>query len=250
VDVYATTRGFSWKEKEEVVRVDAQWCEKSVAAYLSKYVSKATANNKCMGRKAFYPSRWYGVSRPLLQLTRELTFKVSLDSLRDTDGWETYENCLSLLQSYSVKCYEYSHKVGDGRTIVSYVNDNEQDSIWTSIMELILTNPDSSSNTEKNLRRLARNGSILIKKHKVWLETYMHFCGNSRCYTLLSLPSCKDISRNDLIFLVDALAFSFRYTQRTRYELPGACQLWYSQTRDCLKGASSEDKEWIGALYV
>ena len=250
VDVYRKNQGFSWVKDKSVVRVDAQWCEKSVAAYLSKYVSKATESNKRMPRNAFYPSRWYGVSRPLLQLTRELTFKVSLDSLRDRDGWDSYEDCLSLLQSYSLKCYEYSHKVGDGKTIVSYVNNNEQDSIWMSIMDLILTNPDSLSNTEKNLRRLARNGSILIRKHKVWLETFMHFYGNSRCCTLLNSPSCKDISRNDLIFLVDALGYSFRYTQRTRYELPGACQLWYSQMRDCLKAASSEDKEWIGALEL
>ena len=250
VDVYRKNRGFSWVTDKSVVRVDAQWCEKSVAAYLSKYVSKATDANKRMPRNAFYPSRWYGVSRPLLQLTRELTFKVSLDSLRDRDGWETYEDCLSILQSYSIKCYEYSHKVGDGRTIVSYVNDNEQDSIWTSIMDSTIMNPDSSSNTEKTMRRLVRNGSILIKKHKVWLETYMHFYGNSRCSKLLNLPSYRDISRNDLIFLVDALAFSFRYTQKTRFELPGACQLWYSQMKDCLKDASSEDRVWIGAIFM
>ena len=250
VNVWAKNKGFSWSSNKQIVRVDAQWCEKDVAGYLSKYVSKATAANKRLTRRNFCPSRWYGVSRPLLQLTREMTFAVSLDSLRDSEGWEGYEDSLSVLQQWALKCYEYSHRVGDGRTIVSYVNENEQDSIWTSIMDNLINPPDSLSNTEKDLRRLLRNGCILLRKHKVWFATFMHFYGNSRCSTLLNLPSFKDISRGDLIFLTDALAYSFRYTQRTRYELPGACQLWYSQTANCLKHAPSEDLEWIGALQL
>jgi hypothetical protein len=250
VDVWAKNKGFSWSTDKQIVRVDAQWCEKDVAGYLSKYVSKATAANKKLNKRHFCPSRWYGVSRPLLQLTREMTFKVSLDSLRDCEGWEGYEDCLSVLQQWSNKCYEYSHKVGDGKTVVAYVNETEQESIWESIMTQIINPPDSLSNTEQTLRRLARNGSILIKKHKTWFDTFMQFYGKSRCFKLVNLPSYKDISRADLIFLLDALAYSFRYTQRTRYELPGACQLWYSQMANCLKDATSDDLEWIGAFKV
>ena len=250
VDVYAKSKGFSWNRDKSVVRVDAQWCEKDVAGYLSKYVSKATKNNKLLTDCHFCPSRWYGVSRPLLQRLREMSFKVSLDSLRESEGFEAYENCLSVLQQWATKCYQYKHEVGDGKSIVSYVNANEQDSIWETIMTQIVNAPDSLSNTEMNLRRLARNGSILIRKHKTWFDSYMQFYGNSRCNMLLNLPSYKDISRADLIFLVDALAYSFRYTQKTRYELPGVCQLWYSQTADCLKNASSDDRKWIGALVL
>lgn len=250
VDVYAKNMGFSWVNNKQIVRVDAQWCEKDVAAYLSKYVSKATANNKILTDRHFCPSRWYGVSRPLLQALREMTFSISLDSMRERDAWEGYEDCLSVLQQWSNKCYEYSHKVGDGKTIVAYVNDNERESIWETMMTQLITAPDSASNTEMTLRRLARNGSILIKKHKTWFDTYTQFYGTSRCNMLLNLPSYRDISRNDLIFLLDALTYTFRYTQRTRYELPGACQLWYSQIANCLRDAPSDDLNWIGAFVV
>ena len=86
IDVYAKHKGFSWSSDKSVVRVDAQWCEKDVAGYLSKYVSKAHKANKLMNGRSFYPSRWYGVSRPLLQALREMTFSVSLDSLREKEA--------------------------------------------------------------------------------------------------------------------------------------------------------------------
>jgi hypothetical protein len=250
VDVYATTRGFSWKEKKEVVRVDAQWCEKSVAAYLSKYVSKAAKTNRNLARYSYYPSRWYGVSRPLLALLRSMTATVSIDSITSSKAWAMYEDCLSSLQSWAVRCYEYMHTVGGGKTIVSYSDENEQESIWNLIMTQTIPNPDSLSNTELNLRRLTRNGCILIKKHSIWLTSFMQFNGRSRPGNLLNSPSFKDLSRSDMLFLLDALAYSFRFTQRTRFELPGECKLWYSQVKATLDSAPSEDKEWIGALKL
>jgi len=250
VDLYATTKGFSWQEQKGVVRVDAQWCEKSVAAYLSKYVSKASKTNRTLTNNSYYPSRWYGVSRPLLALLRAMTQTVSIDSITSSKAWAMYEDCLSSLQSWSIRCYEYMHTVGGGKTIVSYSNENEQESIWNFIMTQTVTNPNSFSNTEQNLRRLARNGSIIIKKHSIWLTSFMQFNGQSRPGNLLNSPSFKDISRADLIFLLDALAYSFRYVQRTRFELPGECKLWYSQVKATLDSAPSEDKEWIGALEL
>lgn len=250
VDIYRKSSGFSWASNKEVVKVDCQRCEKSVAAYLSKYISKATDNVKRMPKNAFCPSRWYGVSRPLLALLRELSAKVTLYSLREREAWEIYQDCLSLLQSVSLKCYEYGHTVGDGKTAVSYSHTNEQQSIWTSLMNMTSQSPSSSMNTEQNLRRLARNGTILIKKHSTWLKEFNSYYGRSRPGNLLNLPSFRDISRCDLIFILDALAYSFRSHQRTRFELPGECKLWYSTTRSCLENATFEEKGWIGGLKL
>lgn len=250
VDLYRKHKGFTHAVDKSKVRVDAQWCEKDISAYLSKYVSKAAEADKVMTSKAFCPSRWYGVSRPLLQLTREHSFKVSLDSLRDAEAYASYEDYLSVLQSWGIKCYEYKHKVGDGKTIVSYVHEHEQDSIWTTIMTQTNINPDSLSSTEQNMRRLARNGCILIKRHSTWLKEFNSYYARSRPANLLNLPSFKDISRSDLVFLLDALAYSLRSHQRTRFELPGECKLWYATTKRCLENAPSEDAEWIGALKL
>lgn len=250
VDMYRKHAGFSWVNDKDSIRVDAQWCEKSVAAYLSKYVSKPKGEGEF--RKTFFycPSRWYGVSRPLLQLLREMTFKCTFDNLNSSEAWGRYEDCLSLLQAWALKCYDYKHKVGDGRTTVAYCNTNEQDSIWNDVMNLNRPNPDSSMNTELKLKRLARNGTSLMMKHPTWLASFTQFCASTHIYKVMKLPSYKDITRNDLLFLVDMLAYSFRYTQRTRFELPGACKLWYSQTSEVITSAPENDKEWIGALKL
>lgn len=250
VDMYRKHSGFSWVTDKDSIRVDAQWCEKSVAAYLSKYVSKPKGEGGF--RKTFFycPSRWYGVSRPLLQLLREMTFKFSVDSLRDSEGWSMYEDCLSLLKAWTLKCYDYKHKVGAGSTVVGYCNTNEQDSIWNDIMTQVRLNPDSSTNTELQLRRLARNGTSLMMKSQIWLNSFSQFCQNTHIYKVMLLPSYKDISRNDLLFLLDMLAYSFRFTQRTRFELPGSCKLWYAQTREVIDTAPLCDREWIGALKL
>lgn len=250
VDLYAKNKGFSWKCDKSVVRVDAQWCEKSVAAYLSKYVSKASDNNLRMPPNAFCPSRWYGVSRPLLALVREKSHQVVLSCMRDRDGLAQYENYLSLLMSTSIKCYEYRHKVGDGKTLVSYVISSEQDSIWTAIMEQTNHTQDSSSSVEQSIRRQARNGCILMRKHTTWLREFMAYYAGSRPASLLNLPSYKDISRNDLVFLVDALAYAYRSHHRTRFELSGECKLWYSKMKETLEVAPQSDREWIGALKL
>lgn len=250
VDLYRKHEGFSWASNKEVIRVDAQWCEQSIAAYLSKYVSKAGKDNKMMPQNAFCPSRWYGVSRPLLQLLREMTFSVTLDWMRSKDAWSTYEDCLSILQSWSIKCYDYRHKVGDGRTAVAYCNTNEQESIWTTMLESMNINQDSLSNTEQTLRRLAKNGVLIMRKHKTWHDSFCQFCKNTHIYKISQLPSYKDISRFDLTFLLDMLAYSFRYTQKTRFDLPGECKLWYAQTKQALDSAPPEDAEWIGALRM
>jgi hypothetical protein len=250
IDIYRKNSGFSWASNKEVVRVDCQVCEKSVAAYLSKYISKATDNVKRMPKNAFCPSRWYGVSRPLLALLRERSFKITLTSMRNIDGWQTYDDCLSILQSFAIKCYEYRHVVGDGKTAVGYVEKTEQDSIWTSIMNNVNHAPNCASSTELRLRSLCRNGVILLRKHKNWFSTFARFCNRSRPMNLMSSPSFKDISRSDLIFLLDMLLYSFRYEQRTRLELPGECQLWYSQVKEAVMTAPSDDLLWMGNLDV
>lgn len=248
-DVYARHRGFSWKTNKEVVRTDGQWCRKSVAAYLSKYVSKEIGKQD--GRhRAFCPSRWHGISRPLLQLLREMSYAVRLDYLRSHQALSLYEDCLSLLKSFSIKCYEYKHKVGTGKTLVSYATSEDTNALWEEIVNTLVPEHNSCSNTEQNMRRIIRNGCILIRKHRIWLDTFMQFNGQFYGAKLLNAHYFKDISRLDLIYLADALAYAFRHVQRTRCSLPGECKLWYSQLRTCVDEASQEDKEWIGHLKL
>lgn len=229
VDMYQKHSGFSWASNKEIVRVDAQWCKKSVAAYLSKYVSKPNKFLGCGKEIAFCPSRWYGVSRPLLAKLREVSFRVSLDSLRDSDAWSIYTDCLSVLQQWGLKCYEYRHEVGDGKTIVGYVEKHEQDSIWKTIMTQISTTPDSSESTDRQLLRLIQNGVFLMRKHRSWHSTWNQFCQNSRPSHLISSPLSPSTTRADLAYLVDMLIYTYRHTERVQSELPGECNLWFTR---------------------
>jgi hypothetical protein len=248
IDLYRKHNGFSWASNKEMVRTDAQWCEKSVAAYLSKYVSKAAKNNHSMAEGCLCPARWYGVSRPLLALLRSMTTVISLDSLRDWEGWGIYEDCLSVLQSWAIKCYEYIHKVGDGKTVVSYVDDVQKESIWNTIMSQIPQLPDSSESTASNLTKLAQQGIYVMKKSPTWLATFKQFCANSRPGHLTSSPLCKDITPADLAFVLDMLIYTFRYTERTRSPLPGNAQLWYTNMLTVLAAEISNEDENLSAL--
>jgi hypothetical protein len=253
IDVYRKNKGFSWSSNKHIVRVDAQWCERSVSAYLSKYVSKDYLNNsqKTCCNPFFCPTRWYGVSRPLLSALRDMTKEIRLEFLPSSLSWAIYEDCLSLLQSFALKSYSYNHKVGDGKTIVAYFDENDQDSIWESVMNQVANfQVNKSASVEESLRRCARNGSILIKRHGVWFKEFLSYYANSHVSKLLALPSLKDVSRSDILFLIDALAYSFRSFQRTRYDLPGECKLWYSRTKEVIDSASPADRNWIGALRL
>lgn len=234
VDLYRKNAEFSWASNKAIVRVDAQWCKKSVAAYLSKYVSKEATGNVTRSGKGFGPSRWYGVSRPLLAKLREFSCQVSLDSLRNVDAAAMYTDCLSVLQSYSLKCYEYRHQVGDGKTVVAYVNQEEQQSLWRELMTLTINTQDSSESTEKTLLRLIRNGVFLMRKHQWWFETWKQFCANSRPGNLIQSPISQDTTAADMVFLLDSLMYTYRYVGRVRLGLPGECNLWYTQTLEYL----------------
>lgn len=240
VDVYRKNQGFSWSDSKDVVRVDAQWCEKSIAAYLSKYVSKPNKYVRTTGPAHFCPSRWYGVSRPLLAKLKELSVVAQVTSLKNMDSWAIYEDCLSVLQSGGVKCYEYRHKFGDGKTIVSYANNNDLDLLWQHIMTLIPIPQDSSQNLKDEFLRSARNGVLLMMKSKPWFGTFQQFCANSPPAILIKSPLSKDITARDLAYLLDMLAYTFRYLERTRGVKVGEHKRWYAHFLDLCDLANSD----------
>lgn len=250
VDLYKRNQGFSWSSDKDLVRVDAQWCEKSVAAYLSKYVSKGNGSMKGVRGWRFAPSRWYGVSRPLLALLREMSKKTVLTSLSNPVGYEFYEEAFHLLQSYGIKCYEYKHQVGDGKTIVAYVNQNEQESIWESIMNKTELTPDPSMKVEEKLKRQILNGALILSKHQTWFETWRQFSGDYLEGIMVKLRTSQPITDLDYQYVLDQLAYTYRYTERVRSRLPGSANLWYSRTKELLEEARAMKIGWVGCLKM
>lgn len=87
VDVFERSYGGSWKNNPEYPRTDAQECEKSAVSYLAKYTSKECG--KGYGR--WCPNRWWGISRPLLALTRSLTTKIDFRDITRATSEKLYE---------------------------------------------------------------------------------------------------------------------------------------------------------------
>lgn len=84
-----------WQSKVEPV-------EKSVACYVSKYISKDSSNNHS-GRKfgMFCPPRWWGMSRALLKDIKEQSSTLVLDSLTEYEAEYLYQSLKDFFLSYN-----------------------------------------------------------------------------------------------------------------------------------------------------
>ena len=248
VDVYKKNSGFSHSSDKTVVKVDAQWCEKSVAAYLSKYVSKESSKNRNRVNKRYYPSQWYGVSRPLLAKLRELTVRIQIDNMtrRSWDG--CYEDTLSVLQSLAIRCYSYRHQVGAGRTIVAYCHDSEKEGIWMEMKSQTQFVPKSSQSTRDRQTFLINRGLYLLRNNWRWRKT---FSALSSGY-VTSLVSCwrnsKPMTPADTTYLLDTLTYTLSYHRSITSSITGAESAWLLQAKaaneDALRSGLTLALEW------
>lgn len=133
VDVFEKKHGGSWKNYPSMVQTIAQRVNKSVSAYLAKYCGK-DCNRKHPG---FYaPVRWWGCSRPLLELLRSLTEEKVYTSLTFLGARNKLEKWYQCTLDISIKTYRYCHKVGTGETFVTYATSEDIETIWNEIMSM------------------------------------------------------------------------------------------------------------------
>lgn len=116
--MFARAVGGSWKGCYEKIQCDAQVVLKSVARYLSKYLSKAVVGHE--GRQLPCPSRWFGVSRTLSGIVRERTIEC-VRRLTDRGRFERLvERLNSCFESAEGLRWEYRDKSGLARVRVVY----------------------------------------------------------------------------------------------------------------------------------
>lgn len=112
----------TWKDHPEKVQADASVVEKSVAAYLAKYMGKekVIANPKHPYTNSFYPSRWWGSSLHLKRQLNELTeiYSVTLGY----GQWQEIQNQLIALthERAARPPKQYWDKYGSGHNTVIY----------------------------------------------------------------------------------------------------------------------------------
>lgn len=143
VDMFRRFDGSTWAETPEVTQAYAQEVTKSVAAYLSKYCSKYstkyTSSNSHNGVLKYFPKRWWGCSRPLLKLLREMTTRTVRVGYGVNHLRSIYESLTAELESFSIKGFRYGDKVGEGLNHVYYFLREE----WQNVSEYIMSKYDS-----------------------------------------------------------------------------------------------------------
>lgn len=119
VDLYHNShRGFSHRSNTDLVQADCQEVEKSVGAYLGKYLSKGSRGKN--STDVFHPCRWYGVSRPLRAYEESLRRSITL-TFPSVVGWVDSIDVLKNLLSLTADCaWDWLNKVMPGFGGVSY----------------------------------------------------------------------------------------------------------------------------------
>jgi hypothetical protein len=126
VDMWRKNANYTHANNKEVLQADIQECTKSIACYLSKYVSKSQQQYLNNHWKQCKPSRFWGISRPLCALLeqRTVTEEVVLKNRMQLECM--YEDCLSVLQSNCPVVHTYEVKQVRAKVLVAYSNVGEQ----------------------------------------------------------------------------------------------------------------------------
>lgn len=180
VDVFARKDGGSWRGLSEYVQAYAQTVRKSVAAYLAKYCSKGHKTSEAH----YYPSRWWGCSRALLHKLEEMSVSYEITSLTMRKALAIYEELLSLNDFLTLRCYEYRHGSGTGKSSVGFHHPTIP---MEEIRLCILT----------KLTELSRGFSAVVKK-KVSSQGSKQETLFWQCLLPLLLPSASEPLRAKL----------------------------------------------------
>lgn len=125
VDMWRKNANFTHANDKSVLQADAQYCKKSIANYLAKYVSKSQQQYKDNHWAKCKPSRYWGVSRPLNAILKSMTTTTEI-TLSNRRKWEaSHQECLSVMQSWGKLSYSYGDKFNNAKVVVGYSNPGE-----------------------------------------------------------------------------------------------------------------------------
>jgi len=129
-NLFLSYYGRDWRNALPKQGVDIQTINKSVGAYLSKYLSKAKKHPD-EGDKMPPIKRWWGANQGVRQLMKlyrkEWRFDVKLIRNRNGSTINKFkDNLYSIIKSFDIILEkEYNHKIGSGKTNIFYCNTND-----------------------------------------------------------------------------------------------------------------------------
>lgn len=220
IDVWKRQDGTTWRNSTGVLRVECAPVKKSVAAYLAKYLSKGRDEYKGFGAQFFHPTRWYGISRPLLELTREMTETYIHTSGRLSEALAMHEDCLYVLQREALRWHHWKHEIGNGVTTVAYFPNNTMESTWNQIMQIVPQPIESATTLGRRSLNFCLNSKALMTRYPVWRHCFEQLSSDYVRRMDRDLSPSLSMSGLDMEYLVDTYTFSLTWYQRTRSNIP------------------------------
>ena len=120
IDMFERFDGTTWKDNPEVLRCNSEVVRKSVASYMSKYLTKTERNYSQVSESnlyIYYPSRWTSCGRKISQLIMNETVEFKQRCIDKEDAEHLAKVCLKYADDWCPKGYKpliYKDKVGGG----------------------------------------------------------------------------------------------------------------------------------------
>lgn len=193
VDLFERENGESWKGHYQTIQTDCQVVKKSVARYLSKYLSKAAKGWETKSLPC--PVRWFGVSRHLSQLVKQQTVEV-VNRYSDVAKWrarvEQVNSCLASAEGLS---WSYTDKSGNASVQVVYPSSpGEYQSLINELESVMDIDNRSGVNMHRNRAELRAYWHMLRTAIRGF-EGYAERTNKSR-YEWLKAQSTSDAIRS------------------------------------------------------
>lgn len=150
-DLYERASGGTWASNKSVVQAIATEVHSSVAAYLSGYVANGRSKHANDKNQKYYPSRWWGVSRPLNSVITRMTSVKEFFTVGYRGAIRLFNELVEKLSRFGLRASEFAHKVGIGRTAVIYVQSEDWQNIWNSTMHNSTLDSETTLNGYRNL---------------------------------------------------------------------------------------------------
>ncbi len=118
--------------KIDILQARVETVYGSVGSYMAGYLGGKGGKHSNDSHHRYYPRRWFGVSRPLNTLVRSLTEESVQEFNSLGDAYENMARIREDVLDDALTHYDFSHKVGVGRTHVSYHTTETQLHLWQS----------------------------------------------------------------------------------------------------------------------
>lgn len=236
IDSISEKSGFDcWRKDEsythainkEIVQADARECEKDIGRYLSKYISKKPGKQSDM---QFYPTRWWGVSRPLNALLKSLSEVVMIPLSSERKYRRLREDISQFVDTNEVTVQRYSvEQFAD--VAICYSKSDEHEGLWTELKRRIMQicpraqNLFTPGSTEKEKMRLetenlcnsVRQVFVLVQNSNKLLTSLYAVASSQELEVLNSIIVFRSVNPRDALVisvrLLSALA-------RVQYQPP------------------------------